>query len=465
MKDALGNPLSGVTDASLQAFQQAQDEFKCLVGDPAASVERAIAASPDMTMAWLFKAWLYLLGTEPAGLAVAREACEAAASLPANDRERRHLEAAALLARGHWYEAGRVMEDLSLDYPQDLLALQAGHQIDFFTGDSRMLRDRIARALPAWRRGMHGYHAVLGMYAFGLEENGDYAAAEKQGRAGVELEPRDSWAWHAVAHVLEMKNQPAAGIEWLQPNAPTWSDGSFLAVHNWWHLALFHLELGQVDEVMRLYDEAIGGTGSSIVLELIDASAMLWRLQLRGIDVGSRWESLADRWQATLVPGLYAFNDLHATMAYVGAGRSTGQQRVIAAQKEAMHRDDDNALFTAQTGHVATCAIQAFGAGEFERCIALLRQIRSRASRFGGSHPQRDILDLTLIEAARRGGQEALAAGLEFERAALRPHSAPVRPIRVAEPAGAQAGLSLRRESGIAIPAGSAPSAAPARNG
>lgn len=233
MEDHLGLTMSGANDAGLRAYSQAQDEFKCFVGDPAAAVEQAIAASPEMTMAWLFKAWLYLLGTEPAGLAVARQACEAARRLPANARERRHLEAATLLAHGRWYEAGRALEDLSLDEPLDLLALQAGHQVDYFTGDSRMLRDRMARVLPAWQRGSYGLHAVLGMYAFGLEETGDYEAAEKQGRRAVELEPRDSWGWHAVAHVQEMKNQPEAGIEWLQPNSAVWSNGSFLAVHNW----------------------------------------------------------------------------------------------------------------------------------------------------------------------------------------------------------------------------------------
>ncbi|HWP13646.1 MAG TPA: tetratricopeptide repeat protein, partial [Ramlibacter sp.] len=383
MKDNLGLALSGGNDASLEAYRRAQDQLKCLIGDPAAAIEQAIAASPEMTMAWLLKAWLYLLGTEPAGLAVARACCEAAGRLAANERERRHLRAASLLAGGHWYQAGQALEDLTIDEPLDLLALQAGHQIDFFTGDARMLRDRIARALPAWRPGMYGFHAVQGMYAFGLEESGDYAAAEKQGRAAVELEPHDSWAWHAVAHVLEMTNQPSGGIEWLKPNFPVWSDGSFLAVHIWWHLALYHLELGEVEEVLALYDEAIGGPGSSVVLDMLDASAMLWRLHLRGVNVGERWQPLADRWHAVLVPGLYAFNDMHAMMAFAAAGRQADQQSVLQAQRQALTREDDNALFTREVGSSATRAVQAYAAGEFARCAQLLRPIRSRASRFG----------------------------------------------------------------------------------
>jgi tetratricopeptide (TPR) repeat protein len=373
-----------------------------------------------MTMAHLLKAYLHLLGTDPAGAKVAIACCEAAAQLEANDRERRHLEAATLLAHSRWYEAGRALEDISVLYPRDLVALQVGHQVDFFTGDSRMLRDRIARAMPAWDRGMHGCHSVLGMYAFGLEETGDYAQAEKNGRLCVELEPRDGWGWHAVAHVLEMRNQPAAGIAWLQPHLATWSEGSFLAVHNWWHLALFHLTLGDTGEALRLYDSAISQS-SVVVLDMIDASAMLWRLQLEGVDVGNRWDALADRWASAGAGGHYAFNDMHAMMAFACTGRSQAQRDLLEAQRQAIERDDDNAAFTRDVGYPAALAIQAYVQGDFAVSAESLRRIRSRAHRFGGSHAQRDVIDLTLLSAARLSGNKPLAAALEYERSCLRP--------------------------------------------
>lgn len=432
MNDALGLHHSGANDASLAAYEAALAEFRRFTGDPAALAEQAIEAGPTMTMAHVLKAWLHLLGTEPGGVAVAREACATAAHLPADAREQMHLQAATLLAHGHWIEAGRLLEDLSVAWPLDLLALIAGQQIDFFVGDSRMLRDRIARALPAWQRELPGYHAVLSMHAFGLEETGDYAQAEKQGRLAVDLEPRDGWGWHAVAHVHEMRNDPAAGAEWLGRDTATWSTGSFLAVHNWWHLALFQLELGRHDEVLRLYDTAIDGAGSCVMLELVDASAMLWRLQLRGVDVGNRWESLADRWQAAGAPGQMAFNDLHMMMAFVGSGRSDAQLAVLEAQRGAMERDDDNAFFTQAVGYAATRAVQAFGAGDYQRAVQSLRAIRSNAHRFGGSHAQRDVLDQTLLAAARQGGMDKLAAGLYIERAALRPRSRQFRALPLA---------------------------------
>jgi hypothetical protein len=69
---------------------------------------------------------------------------------------------------------------------------------------------------------------------------------------------------------------------------------NFFAVHNWWHLALYHLELGEIDEALRLFDGPIHGARSKVMLDMIDAAALLWRLLLRGVDVGERWQTVAD---------------------------------------------------------------------------------------------------------------------------------------------------------------------------
>jgi hypothetical protein len=422
--DPQGHRVSNATPQSLDAYERATRDLLCLVGDPLAGIEQALASSPAMTMAHLFKAWVLLLGTDAPSLPAARAALDTAAALPADDREQRHLQAAQALCNGRWRDAALQLEDLSLRHPRDALALQVGHQLDFFRGDSRMLRDRIARALPAWDTAVPGWHAVLGMHAFGLEECGQYDEAERQGRRSVELEPHDSWGWHAVAHVHEMRHDPRAGIAWLQTTSDTWAEGSFLATHNWWHLALFHLELDDHAEVLRLYDRAIGGTGSTVVLDLVDASAMLWRLQLRGVDVGGRWQPLAERWLPHAASGHYAFNDLHAMLAFASAGMGPAQQQVLDAQGAAMAAEGDNAMFTREVGHPATRAVQAFAAGDHALAATLLRGIRHQAHRFGGSHAQRDLIDLTLVEAALRSGDAALARGLAHERLAQRPRSA-----------------------------------------
>lgn len=425
MKDSMGYETTGANAGSLEALEKAQHELRCFIGDPVATVDGALDASPELVMGHVLKAYLHLLGTEPEALPVAREAFRAAHALDADERERRHVDAVGALVEGRWRDGGRLLEDLSVAYPRDALALQVGHQIDFFTGDSRMLRDRIARALPAWSKEMAGYHAILGMHAFGLEEMGDYRRAESSGRQSVELEPRDAWGQHAVAHVMEMQNRRRDGIAWMRANPDAWSQDNFFAVHNWWHLALFHLGLDEIDEVLALFDGPIFGTSSNVVLDMVDASALLWRLHLRGVALGERWETLADNWRPIAAAGNYAFNDMHAMMAFVGAGRSAAADSVLEAQRAAMDAAGDNASFTREVGHAATRAIKAFGDGNYAETVRLLRRIRNHAHRFGGSHAQRDLLDLTLIEAARRAGQHGLAVALLNERSSARADGVP----------------------------------------
>lgn len=421
LMDIHGLPLSGATPDAVERFESATALLRCYLGDPVSETQAALAHAPEMTMAHVLEAYLYLLGTEPAGLPTARAAHARARVLPATPREALHVSAAGHLAHGRWRAAGRVLEDLSARYPNDLLALQVGHQIDFFTGATRMLRDRIARALPWWTDGKPGQHAVLSMLAFGLEENADYARAEEFGRRSVALEPRDGWGWHAVAHVMEMQRRAAEGVSWLSETADNWSEGSFFAMHNWWHLALFQLDLDQLDAVLELLDQRILATHSPLVLEMIDASALLWRLHLRGIDCGNRWQALAERWAAVSAESTYAFNDLHAMMAFVGAGRNSEAERLLLAQQQARQASGDNRDFLREVGSDATTAVYEFAQAHYREAQQRLRGILPVAHRFGGSHAQRDLIDLTLIEATRRSGDLALADALVCERMFVRP--------------------------------------------
>jgi hypothetical protein len=93
-------------------------------------------------------------------------------------------------------------------------------------------------------------------------QEGLYARAEAQGQRCVELEPGDAWGQHAVAHVMEMQGRRRDGIAWMRANPQARSDGNFFAVHNWWHVALFHLGLDEMDEGLALYDGPIDGARS-----------------------------------------------------------------------------------------------------------------------------------------------------------------------------------------------------------
>ena len=139
------------------------------------------------------------------------------------------------------------------------------------------------------------------------------------------------------------------------------------------------------------------------------------------MDVGDRWDVVADGWEPVATAGNYAFNDLHAMLSFVGARRDAPARALLAAQDAgAGERRGAATTWTSsrEVGRPATRAIEAFGRGDYAECVEWLRPVRNRASRFGGSHAQRDLLDLTLIAAADRAGQRPLARALLAERRA-----------------------------------------------
>ncbi|HXJ82022.1 MAG TPA: tetratricopeptide repeat protein [Candidatus Methylomirabilis sp.] len=422
--DRQGNPVSGATPEAVAQFDGAMQELNLYRGDPVASVDRALAIAPTFVMAQALKAYLFVLATEPQAAARARAIVEGARGLAMDDRERSHMAALNELLTGNWTAAALILDLHNVRYPRDLLGLQAGHVVDFFCASARGLRDRIARASAHWTASTPGYGIVLGMYAFGLEETGDYARAEQFGRRAVELEPLDCWAHHAVAHVMEMQGRAQDGIDWMNTRERYWAaEDNFFKVHNWWHRTLFHLDLGQEDEVWRLYDGPIRGGRSTVALDLVDASALLWRLHLMGRDVGDRWTEVAECWNEHADGRLYPFNDWHAVMAYIGSGREADVLRVVSALERSAREDTDVARWARAVALPLVQGFRAFWRGDYRDCAERLHAVRFITNQFGGSHAQRDVIDWTLTEAAVRGRLTALAEGLAHERLALKPHS------------------------------------------
>jgi tetratricopeptide (TPR) repeat protein len=424
LKDKQGNNINSVSTEAVEFLNSALHSLNIYRGDPFSLAEQALAADPDCGMAHLFKAHLLALSTEPAATAAAAELLNTLSPLPLSEREASHLAALKHCIAGNWTAAGLAFERHTELWPHDLLAIQAGHLTDFYRADARCLRDRIARVLPRWSRGIPGYSYLLGMYAFGLEEAGDYSRAEAFGREALTLDPLDCWAHHAVAHVMEMQGRAEDGIGWMTAREPFWSGAdNFFRIHNAWHGALCHLTLGETARVLALYDGTIRGGRSSVALNLIDASALLWRLELAGADIGDRWQELADCWDQQSDGRTYGFNDWHAAMAWLGAGQFSKVEALTAALRQQEGAAGETAGWNR---HIALPLIEGFAAfrqGHYGTACDLLAANRRIVNAFGGSHAQRDITDLTLTEAALRSGRTETALALSSERLALRPAS------------------------------------------
>jgi tetratricopeptide (TPR) repeat protein len=428
IEDAQGHDLSGATAAAAVAYDQAVQAFNLVHGDAAGLFDAAREAAPGLVMAYLAKAWMFGVANDPGLLTEAGKLVATARPLPANEREQAHLAALGHLVGGARAAAVAVLDRHLMRYPFDLVAHQSAALIDGFLGRFPWIRDRSARALPLWSKDMPGYATLLALHAFGLEEAGDYARAEDESRAAAELEPTSFWPHHTVAHVMEMSGRPEDGLGWMAAREALWSGpGHVNEVHIWWHKALFHLELGQYDAALALYDGPIRATQRPLALSLTNATALLWRLDTLGVDVGERWQEQADLWAGHADGKCLVFADIHAAMAELCAGRAALVKRRLAAMRATAANAVEAAGLYRQVGIPTVEGLAAFHRGAYAEAVEALLAVRFDLWQIGGSHAQRDVVNWTLTEAALRAGQRDVALSLAHERLASRPRSAPNR--------------------------------------
>ncbi|HET9820392.1 MAG TPA: tetratricopeptide repeat protein [Burkholderiaceae bacterium] len=419
--------------AARDALESATWRLMSFYDTPLADLDAAIAADPSWTLPHAVKAGFLFSLTEPAQMPEATRHLDAARALVhagTPERERAHLDALDCVREGRWAAACRVWDRLLMDEPRDALALQWVQLWDFYRGDAVALRARPARALPEWDEDDPLYPHVLALWAFGLEENHRYAEAEDAGRRALSIDPRSPWAVHAVAHVMEMQGRFEDGAAWLRSHQAQWAEGNGFAVHLWWHKALFRIEGLDIAGTLRVLDGHFAGDRLEIDLQRVDAASLLWRLHLLGADVAARCRVLADAWPDVGgdggAAGHYAFNDVHALMPLLAAGDvACAEHRLARCAERAMAADDvrrDNHAMAREVGLPLARGLVAFARGEHDAAADLLYAARAQAPRFGGSHAQRDVIDLTLLAACARGSaRKTLGRALLNERLMAKP--------------------------------------------
>ena len=424
--DCRGVPVSYADRGAVDGLERAHECALAFRGDAIAVIDLVLEQHPRFIMGHLFKAgWLsQAMETRIYDDMVAAVAAAEALSDGANDRERGHLAAMQSWLRGDFFGALQTWEAVLTRYPKDLLALQLAHLTDVLLGDVVGQRDVVARVFNLWDENVPGYEFVLGFYAFGLEENRDYFKAEELGRQALALRPDNPYAVHAVGHVMEMAGRQSGGIRFMADYEKDWSTSNF-ANHLWWHTALYHLDSGNIGEVLSIYDTHLRSGGQAgDKYEELDASALLWRLKLLDVDTGDRWKALADRWEPTAQDTLYAFNDVHAMMAFAAAGHTEGQEKLLSANERYLaDASDANVAMSREIGLPFCHAICDFERGEYGRCVDRLVPVRYMTHRLGGSFAQRDVIGWTLLEAALRAGRFELALALANERCEAKPTS------------------------------------------
>ena len=424
-RPAATNAPAGVETNSLGRCERAIDMMLTQRGDAFTEVERVLAEDPGSVPGHCLRAALIVRADNAAArstLAASINAIEATCP-DSDDPARRHAVAARAWLDGDPAGAAALYGALLVDRPHDALALAVAHALDFHLGRRRMMRDRISKLLPRWTAEVPGYASVLAMYAFGLEENGQYRRAEKMARRALALDPGHPGAIHVVAHVMEMQGRFHDGLAFLAATDSAWGEGTGLSVHLAWHRALFQLDANDPRSALATYDARIATADSSDMPALADGSALLWRLQLQNIEVTERWQRLADRWAMHSLPEARPFYLVHALMAFAATGRTAAALRLVEALPQIVV-DEASSPLPEEALALPLCeALLAFARGDYAECVERLGLVRGIAHRCGGSLAQCDVIHLTFTEAALRAQQARLARTLVAERTARKPAS------------------------------------------
>ncbi|MEO1252408.1 MAG: tetratricopeptide repeat protein [Pseudomonadota bacterium] len=357
-----------------------------------------------------------LLAAHAAALHLAFEGAEGwAAAAPylarierpqASEREALFCAAVRAWAAKDFAGALARLDELTVRWPADLCAIKWGQYHAFNLGDQAALLRFGERA-----RIVHeGAPYAHGMIAFALEQNHRLEEAADEGYRAAEIAIDDAWAHHAVAHVLETQGRAADGARWLDHCAHTWErKGVFIRDHNWWHAALFRLALDETDAALAIFDERLWGEWPEFPQEQIGAISMLWRLELRGVDVGERWAPVIEQVRTRSGEHILPFHDLHYLFALARAGTPSeadaflGGMRTRAAEATGVEAHSWGAV-----GVPAAEALLDFARGRFGAARERLTALTPSLHLIGGSHAQRHVFDETIEACARRQAGRAL---------------------------------------------------------
>jgi tetratricopeptide (TPR) repeat protein len=414
--DVRGLAISTVSAKAAAAFDHLVTGYLTYRADTPARLTAALEADPDFALAHCMQGYFAMLAFKQAVVPVAVQAADTAQSLAAGatPRERSHIAALTAWTEGELDRAIALWESILRSHPHDVVAFRLAHFVNFWLGRPQDMVASVERVTPAWSEDIPGYASILGCRCFAQEQAGNPLAAEPSGRRAIELDPGDLWAAHAVAHVLESQGRRSEGIQWLTTLAPQWAGSHNLQHHLWWHCALFTLEYSDYATVLELYDTRFRNLTAPLTLaspdvyiDVQNAVSMLFRLQRLGVDVGNRWEELADKAEARIGDCLSAFTLPHWLMALTATGRTAAAERMIEAMRSFANgrgtlppvvRDYVLPIAEAQLAHAA---------GRHAEAVALMRPAIGGMYRLGGSHAQQDVLEQLFVDAALKAGSTA----------------------------------------------------------
>lgn len=423
-RDPFGHPITVQRPESVAAVTGFIEGF--LAYEPRILAVLPAADRDDSLVVQACTAALWLFSESPAGPPKAREhlARARAAGLPSTDRERQFATAIAHWAEGRPAEALAAHAELQRAHPRDLCALKLGQYHAFNLGDSPAMLRLAWTAAPA----AHDLPWLHGMLAFAHEQCHDLHEAEASARHALMLEPAEPWAEHALAHVMLTQGRHAEGAAFMARASGPWAGlTSFMRSHNWWHLALFHLELGDEAAALALYDRQVWGLDKTYSQDQVGAVSLLARLALAGADTGDRWQDLAEHLRTRTADQVQPFLDLQYLYGLACAGRPEADVLLANIARFAPQAPAATRAAWVQVAVPAAHGLVAHARGRWAEAADALGAALPRLARIGGSHAQRDLFEQVWLDALARSGDWAGVLNVVKPRADAQPESVRLR--------------------------------------
>ncbi|MFK0166574.1 tetratricopeptide repeat protein [Rhizobium sp. NPDC090279] len=405
-RDAYDLLTSTGSDEANRAFEGAVFGLATHRPNTGAALQATLAADPDHVAAHALKGF--------ANLILAREELGATASLALGDAERalafngggtsdERILVAALEAaeQGLFARAANMLDEGFRHRPATFLPFKISHALRFMLGDAAGMLQASTRAIMALDPESSTAGFILGCHAFSLEEHGHYDDALRIGQRAVAMQPDDSWGLHAVSHVFEMRGDTAEGVDWLEGSRTAWSRCNNFSFHMAWHLGLLHLERGDYDRVLRIYDEEVRPQQTDDFRDMANAVSLLWRMEQSGVDVGARWSDLADIAHRRRTDTTLIFAALHNLAAMVAVGDRAGVAELVAHIDAKALGLDDQARVAAEVGVPMSRVLAGLDTPADRR---VLDAMVAHLPKIGGSNAQRDFFVLALAKAVGSTG-------------------------------------------------------------
>jgi tetratricopeptide (TPR) repeat protein len=423
-RDYLGNPVTGQRDSTLRIIDDFIEGYLAYE-TRAERILIAADADPDSCMANVYAGMLWMLLEAPEAASRAAKYLAAAERAAPLATRREQLNTAMLRA---WADDDlartiRLCDQVSDEFPRDLAIVKTHQYFEFNRGNSPQMLRVALKVGPANTDVPYMY----GMTAFGYEQCHLLEEAESEARNALAMRRKEPWAQHALAHVLLTRGRMDEGAQFLAEVSDTWSGlNSFMLTHIWWHLALFYLSQGRDLEALDIYDRHCWGIAKDYSQDQIGAISLLARFEMAGIDVGSRWEDVADHVAARAQDTVQPFLTLQYLYGLARAGRPQADTLLESVREHARRAPEFSRAVWQEVVLPGCEGLHAYARGNYDRAWHRLSVAVPRVAEAGGSHAQRDLFEQILLDATLRSGRLTAAQHMLELRRGADPNGVPV---------------------------------------